>query len=199
MKLDHEAHLFRSFDGFSLYNCQCAFSALFSGIPSPLHTLPCQPHCLLNSTTPAAWIHIMVSRFWSFVQALPSFLNVLETFFSPSSSFKAQPPRSARLCASVIKYQCQTALNQICSCFSHPCPKDSGCVLAISVTHTALGSVLCLELYTHPCALALPSSPQQTEQRSPTGSNEARCLVPVPSSPRPSLGLVCVCDRGKWS
>lgn len=144
----------------------------------------------------------MVSCLWPLAGALSSFLNVLGTPFLSLSSFKAKPPRCARLCASVIEYLCQTALNQIYSCVSgSPSLKDRGCVLAISVTHTALSSVFAPELYTNLCPLSLASLPPNLLSKDAPVDHGVRpsILVPVPSSPRPSLGPVCASDRGKWS
>lgn len=114
---------------------------------------------------------------------------------------RPKPPKSARLCASVIKYLCQAALKQNYSCVSVTPTflKDRGWVLAISVTHTTFRSVLCPELYTNLCLLLLPLSPQPTEQRSPQGSwSEAICSS---SSPLFHPGLAwpgCTSDREKW-
>ena len=142
---------------FIFYNI---FHSTWSPLPAP---------CLLKSTTHSAWIHIMVSCLWSLAQALSSFLSVLGTPFLPLS-FKAKPPRCARLCASVTEYLCQTALNQIYSCVSGSFSlKDRGCVLAISVTYTVLSSVFGPELHTNLCPSSLASLLQPTEQRSPSG------------------------------
>lgn len=88
----------------------------------------------------------------------------------PYHPLRLKLPRCARLCVSVIKYLGQTALNQTYSCVSiTPVPEEP-------CTHTARSSVLCPELYTNLCPLSLPSLPQPTEQRNPSGSwSGARC------------------------
>lgn len=129
--------------GFSLCNCQGAFSAL---------CLQC--HHLLPTITlgsaPVSWspqhpLHesplLSILGFCS--NSTPAWMS-LNTLL-PHYPWRSKSPGSSRLCAFVFRDLHQNALYQVCSCVSvitPPTPKNGGYVLSINVTCTAWSKVI---------------------------------------------------------